>query len=266
MTFHTKFRNNNHVVITETREQWIALLEAASQSPESVSEEDWKWLMQRLGITSTYFPAVRMALEQGRWRNARNPRAYLKTVAGREAKKMGLDQDMVKDQITVPRQMTYEEALEHAAFATGTSTAIKGFDGVWRRGEGWDDFDYDNPRNDFECVHDFLVSQLPDDLKIVEQPSEELQAEVEAINNKTQDFHIHLGDIVEPDWQRWADAAGFDPWEKLVLDCRRMGKSRDRALAEQPDEQSRKALQAAWRQFDRTGMARLRNASKKSSS
>jgi hypothetical protein len=38
--------------------------------------------------------------------------------------------------------------------------------------------------------------------------------------------------------------------------------SRERALAMQADEESRKALQAAWRRFDRNGMERLREAAK----
>ena len=38
--------------------------------------------------------------------------------------------------------------------------------------------------------------------------------------------------------------------------------SRERAMAGQPDEESRKALQAAWRRFERNGMERLREAAK----
>jgi hypothetical protein len=38
------------------------------------------------------------------------------------------------------------------------------------------------------------------------------------------------------------------------------GVSRDEALATQPDEPSRKALQAAWKKLARTGLQRLRHA------
>lgn len=254
----------------QSREQWIALLDAATRSTENLNEEDWKWLMKELGLPANYFLAVRVALAQGRWREARNPRAYLKTVVSREAKKMGLDKDMVGDQITVPmmedgKEMGYEEALEQAIYTRSSGEAVKGSDGVWRKGGGWDedDPDYDDSRFEFDSVHDFLMSKLSDNLKIVEQPSDELKATVESINSQLPDFHLHLRDIVQPDWERWADIAGFDRWEKLVLASRCSGKSRDKALAEQPDEQSRKALQAAWRRFDRTGIARLKEGCKK---
>jgi hypothetical protein len=41
------------------------------------------------------------------------------------------------------------------------------------------------------------------------------------------------------------------------------GTAREYALAAQPDEESRKALQAAWKRFDRNGMERLRAAAAK---
>jgi hypothetical protein len=50
-----------------------------------------------------------------------------------------------------------------------------------------------------------------------------------------------------------------------VFEYRANGVSRDRAISQQLDEQSRKALQAAWRKFDRTGMSRLRDAAKEKS-
>jgi hypothetical protein len=50
----------------------------------------------------------------------------------------------------------------------------------------------------------------------------------------------------------------------LVLDCKLNEVSRDQALSRQLNETDRKALQAAWRRFDRTGMSRLRAAAEKS--
>lgn len=47
-----------------------------------------------------------------------------------------------------------------------------------------------------------------------------------------------------------------------MLGCRLTGMSRERAMAGEPDEESRKALQAAWKRFDRNGMERLRAAAK----
>jgi len=47
-----------------------------------------------------------------------------------------------------------------------------------------------------------------------------------------------------------------------VLRCRLAGVSRERAIGLLPDEESRKALQAAWKRFERNGMERLRGAAK----
>jgi hypothetical protein len=54
----------------------------------------------------------------------------------------------------------------------------------------------------------------------------------------------------------------MDEWEVRVLGYRLTGMSRERTLALQPDEESRKALQAAWRRFERNGMERSREAAK----
>jgi hypothetical protein len=67
---------------------------------------------------------------------------------------------------------------------------------------------------------------------------------------------------VRPDWNKWAAAAGLDEWEMKVLRCRLDGMSREQAMRLLPDEESRKALQAAWKRFDRNGMDWLREAAK----
>jgi hypothetical protein len=85
---------------------------------------------------------------------------------------------------------------------------------------------------------------------------------VDKFNEYTDESHVRLRAPVTPNWRAWAACAGFDEWETLALEFRVQQKSRDKALAEQPDEISRKALQAAWKRFDRTGMERLRRAMK----
>jgi hypothetical protein len=57
--------------------------------------------------------------------------------------------------------------------------------------------------------------------------------------------------------------AGFDEWEMRVLRYRLGEVSRDEALAEQPNDASRKAIQAAWRRYDRTGKQRMREVAEK---
>ena len=154
-----------------------------------------------------------------------------------------------------------EGELDHFAHVSDTSEAIKGEDGVWRRGGGWGDDDYDNEDEKPGAgisFRDLILNGLAE----MKNPSPELVAVVEKINNGTDEFYIHLGPSWQPNWEKWAEQAGFDEWDRAVLKYRFAGVSRDRALAEQPDETSRKSLQAAWRKFDRNGAERLRGAIK----
>ena len=73
-----------------TKAEWLGALETAAQLGVEQSSAVWVWLMQELRLGPQYFLAVREAVQQGRWRTAKSPKTYLKTVAWREARKMGL--------------------------------------------------------------------------------------------------------------------------------------------------------------------------------
>lgn len=253
--------------MTETEcNQWLAILDAALQRPGDEINEEWEWLLDRLDLPLECFLAVLETIRQERWRTAKNPRAYVKTVAKREAAKMGLlfePTDILK-LINAPvngENFSMEGGLDYLAHLSETSEAVKGADGVWRRGGGWDYDDHEEEEevNDRISFCDVISNGLAD----LKEPSPELVATVDSINRSTDEFHIHLTSTWKTDWEKWAVQAGFDEWDRSVLKYRFERVSRDRALAEQPDEQSRKALQAAWRKFDRNGVERLRAAIKK---
>lgn len=250
---------------TAERTQWMAILEAASQQPCDHVNEEWEWLLDQLGLPPSIFLAVLEAVQQGRWRTAKNPKAYIKTVARREAGKMGLlseppDVLELLDAPTYGENFSMEGRLDHFAHLSDTSEAIKGEDGVWRRGGGWDYDDYEEKEDDERISFRDVISNGLAELK---KPSPELVATVEQINRSTDEFNIPLNPMWQPDWEKWAAQAGFDEWDYVVLNYRFAQVSRDRALSEQPDDQSRKALQAAWRKFDRSGVERLRSVIKK---
>lgn len=231
------------------RDQWIFILDAAAGRPFDQLDEDWVWLIDELGLPYEYLPAVVEAIRQDRWRTAKDPRAYVKTVANREAKKMGLvtqRRDILK-LVDDPRNgepFSMEAMLDHYAQLN-------------EKKYGYDDY-RDDERGAFSMLD--LVSQ---GLAILREPSSEWAAIVDDINRSTDQYHIHLLPRYWPDWEKWADAAGFDQWDRQVLNCKLRRISREQAMAEQPDEQSRKAVQAAWRKFDRTGLDRLRAVIKK---
>lgn len=252
------------------RAQWIAILEAAAGHPPDVMNAEWEWLMGELRLPLEYYLAVCAAIKQGRWRTARDPRAYVKTVAKREAVKRGLVENAESELVIIRSNVVRHgadvstaEALGQLAHILGGSEAIPGADGVYRRGDGTEDYrGREEWEHEFDSAWEYLLSKLPDDLKVNDEPSPEKKAAYDKINALGDEFHLHMRAPFSPNWKAWADRAGFDEWEQLALKCRVSRKSREKALAEQPDEPSRKALQAAWKKFDRTGMERLRNALK----
>src|ERR1700731_766015 len=123
------------------REQWIAILDAASTTRPSDLNEEWEWLMDELGVRLDLFPAVLNALSQQRWREAKSPRAYLKTVAKREARRMGLLETHDSELVVVNASVgfegateTQEETLERVAYQLESGGPFKSGDGVWRSG------------------------------------------------------------------------------------------------------------------------------------
>jgi len=152
-----------------------------------------------------------------------------------------------------------EDALEHLGHLSDTAEAIQSSDGVWRRG-GIPRYDVDE--DEYETVTDRLLSKIPQSAKQLVEPPDKYKAAVEQFNNSTTDHHIEKRVAVAVDLREWGRLAGLSERECTVFGYRANGVSRDRALSEQPNEQSRKALQAAWRKFDRTGMSRLRAIAK----
>ena len=70
--------------------EWRATLEAVAQRPPDEANAEWEWLMEQLELGPEYFLAIYEAVQEGRWRGARDPKAYLKTVAKRVAAEMEL--------------------------------------------------------------------------------------------------------------------------------------------------------------------------------
>jgi hypothetical protein len=250
-----------------SKAEWLGVLETAAKLGVEQSSAVWVWLMQELRLGPQYFLAVREAVQQGRWRTAKNPKAYIKTVARREALKMGLVREDSGNLVTIGRirsdgeEISGEEALEHLGHQYGSSQAAKSEDGTWRAGSAAEP-DPSDPLLEHESYRDWLSSAMPRELAIVTPPSEEWNATVRELNESMEDLDLEARPTVRPDWNKWAAAAGLDEWEKRVLGYQLTGTGRERALAIQTDEASRKALQAAWKRFDRNGMERLRAAAK----
>jgi hypothetical protein len=227
----------------------------------------WVWIMQELRLGPQYFLALREAVQQGRWRTAKNPKTYIKTVARREALKMGLVDERRRDLVSVGsrrsegEEISGEEALEYLVHDYDSRDAAKGEDAIWRAGAAGER-DSGDPIEEHDSYREWLASGMPRELAIVTPPTEEWKAAVREMNDSFEGLDLEARPSTRPDWNKWAAAAGLDEWEMKVLRCRLAGMSREQAMGLLPDEESRKALQAAWKRFDRKGMDWLREAAK----
>ena len=245
--------------------EWLGALETAAKLGVEQSSAIWAWIMQELGLGPQYFLAIREAVRQGRWRTAKNPKAYIKTVAKREALRMGLLNEDSSNLVPIGKTrsdgetISGEEALEYLGHEYDSHDAAKGESGIWRAGAAGAR-DPSDPVEEHESYREWLASGMPAELAIVTPPSEEWKATVREMNASFEGLDLEARPSVRPDWNKWAAAAGLDEWEMKVLRCRLAGVSRERAMEMAADDESRKALQAAWKRFDRNGMERLRGA------
>jgi hypothetical protein len=244
------------------REQWVQVLESVARRRPDDVEAEWKWLMEQLGLGPEYFFALHEAVQQGRWRTAADPRTYLKTVARRGARaqqRMEYRDNLVlmSGRGIAGGKAGIEEELEFMVHRQSRPEAMEGEDGVWRAGRvapgGAERKGY------FKS----LVSSVPAELTRMEVPDPDVQAELDEINAEMDDFHLVLEPLRRPDWKQWAETAGLSDWEQKVIEYKLNFISREQALLEQPDEDSRRALQAAWRNLNRSGLEQLRRAAKK---
>jgi hypothetical protein len=257
------------------RTEWMAKLETIARHPPDECNAEWEWLMKELGLAPEYFLAIYEAVRQGRWRTARDPKAYLKTVAKREATEMELPAEG-DARLVFPGEtkdgdggkLSQEERLGYMQHELDSVEPLKRADGVWRPGGGLDAYYKEEIENEDENLPERAClsrSKVTRRFTRVIAPPKALAALINEINASTNKINIQLRLRARTDWRKWARAAGLDQWERKVLDYKLKEVSRDCAMKAQLDESSRKSIQAAWRRFDRNGIKRLVTAAQKSS-
>ena len=216
---------------SSTKAEWLGVLETAAKLSVEQSSAVWVWIMQELRLGPQYFLAIREAVQQGRWRTAKNPKTYIKTVAKREALKMGLVSEDSGNVVPVGssgsdgEKISGEETLEYLGHQYETREAAKGDDWIWRAGAAGAR-DPGDPLAEHDSYREWLASGMPRELAIVTPPSEEWKATVSEMNNSFEGLDLEARPSVRPDWNKWAAAAGLDKWEMRVLRCRLAGVSR----------------------------------------
>ena len=240
----------------------VRLRKFASKPPEEMGDE-WGLFLEELGLTNSYYLAVVEVLRQGRWATAENPRAYVKKAATIEARKMHL---------SIPhKDDTLESGDPHLVFMGGNALDKSSTREATKKALVAENREHGKPPIPPMKGKHFVREQYGPEYRINELLIEENKPrpdalylrQVEEFNRSQNERHIHVQPKWKLDWERLAREAGFDSWEIKVLSYRKVGMSRDVALSQQPDEISRKALQAAWKRFDRTGMKRLQECTNK---
>jgi hypothetical protein len=208
--------------------------------------------------------AVHQVLKEGNWAKAEYPRTYIKKAAMTQARKMHLAVPLKDDTLecggaplvfmggneldrcTTPEGIESSQEREYREIGKTRPSPLKGKHYTLTQLD-W---------NGEHRLHEEMISEN----KPGPPPGFWTVRELAKMENGQP---ILEGSFRQGNWKQWAQAAGLDSWDMEVIEYKRCAVSREAALAEQPDEVSRKALQAAWRRFDRTTKMKLREYAKK---
>jgi hypothetical protein len=222
------------------RSELMEVLERAAGkllAGEDLIEPDPEWttlVTEVLELPIAYFPAVQAALVQGRWRNAKNPKAYLRTVVRREIFSMGSEPD-AKRRLRIPSHLRNEEgkplSMEEYLDLAWSDTGPVKESGVWKA------------RNPMEEA--IWVDEEDRVIPVVNGRPVSLDLLMLADNGPDARLVVN--------WDEVARRAGRDADETQILKLRAYGLTREfifTTLAQQ-DEDERRRWQAAWRRLDR---------------
>ena len=261
------------MAIGRSRQEWLAPFEITLCSPECEMNEHWCLLLRELRLPASHYLALVEALRQGRWRTADDPKAYVKRVVRIEASKMEASErdpslHFIPDDPENEDGGGISALLDRNVLADTYSEPMRSTDGVWRpidqyQWYGESDYEEDENGNRIESYRDHLLAKLPGTLKQTKAPTQETIDLYGFLNEGQKEHHYHAKPSVHVDWKEWGKRAGLDAWELKVLKYRAAGVSREVALSKQSNEAAKKALQAAWRNFDRTGKDRLKASAEK---
>lgn len=270
-------------VAEDNRSEWLQVLEKIAATRPDQAEAEWAWVMKELRLEPDDFIPVYEVVRQGRWRRAENPAGYLKAAAKREAKwidasgerKMrgmrgfqALCGDQVIREFTVGgtvmdgEWISPEEVLAFLLYRQESGRPMPGPDGVWRSAPPLS-ADYEMrlqpPRRGRRHQ---IAEQGPGLARYLEQWLRKQAAAGKQIVVRHIEEEPEL-QLTPAGWHRWANLARLSEWEKLAAQYKLMDVGWRKAMAEQKDPASRRALQAAWRKLERTGLRRLREAARK---
>lgn len=225
----------NHISRDEMLKRLAEATEAASERKLERDDGVLLKIMRALGVKLGHFVEMREVLGEGKWATKDDPYAYVAQATRNTARRLERQDTGFVASLDDVQLAAYEGQADKAANRLNGS-----------RGPNYRE----------------LVRTLPPKFRTVNEPSAYLKSIAEETNSLSPpdvDFY-HVGAAETPDFQAWARAAGLTYWQQEALRFMAAGFSRDKSLEKQPNDASKRALAAAYRQLNRRGFDRLRSA------
>jgi hypothetical protein len=188
-------------------------------------------IMRALGVKLGHFVELSQVLGEGNWAISEDPYAYVAQATRNTARRQGRG-DAKFLEVVDGAQLEWD--AERASEGSGSA------------GHGFSERE--------------LLRRLPEEFKTDRQPAASWKSEIDRGNalSGPDAPYFHIRSVTNPNFGAWARAAGLSESEQKALTFIAAGVSRDEALRQQPDETSRKALQAGYRRLRRSGFVQLR--------
>ena len=246
-----------------TSADYKRIFEESAVTPfDTAHEAHWIWLMKEvLDLPLSHLEAVHETLKQGRWRKADDPKPYIKTVAKREAARMEITNYPGEHlHFLVPaicdeegRQLSHDDYIDYRSY---NGPVREG--GIWKsRNPDFYREEEHGEEGELLTRRERLLKKVPEELKATEELPEEIKDILEEINSQLKDHHLSTDPVIALLWHKVAVKAGLDEAETRVLAYRLQGVSRDCACEMQSSDEERRKIQAAWKRFQRTGLAKM---------
>jgi hypothetical protein len=160
--------------------------------------------------------------------------------------------------------VSQEDALDYQQYRQDTGKPTQSEDRVWRSAPGWGSDDEGLLRPTKKGRARLTREEALEPGPLLRHAERLKRLRAAQGKDERDEPYIEREPQVElsPEgWRHWAEAAGLSEWEKKAVEYKMTGVGWTEAMAEQKDDASRRALQAAWRKLERSGEERLRRSS-----
>jgi hypothetical protein len=230
------------------REQELFILEAAYAASDDC--ENFAAILIWIELPDAYLDTLKEVIKKRRWHKAASPKDSLRQAVYRAVfRKEGRPARRAVKYVAIDESDL--EAVAESAFS-GDAYVVAG-SGTWRQGRGI----YSDP-----CAQRYYVDDEIYVPGVTNMPSE-LVRKLTPTDRGDPDKERIVDDVLIPNWEAIARAAGLDQWESQAISF--MGKGAGLHVAQKTFESNddKRHLAAAWKRLQRSGFAKIKDALKK---